>query len=76
MADGTNASPKAHAGTAHPVIASRLLEDMGALTLLIDSTPASMFLSDEAWTTLQRHLESLEKLAVEAESLRPNLTDL
>ena len=76
MVDGTNGTPEPHAGIAHPVIASRLLEDMGALTLLVDQTPASMFLADEAWTVLQRHLESLEKLAVEAEGLRPNLTDL
>lgn len=76
MADGNNGTPEQHAGTAHPTVADRLLEDMDALTNLADQTPASMFVGDKAWAVLQRHLESLEKLAVEVEGLRPNLTEL
>lgn len=76
VSDHHTATPEPHAGTAHPVIASRLLEAMASLTNLVDYAPAEVFVTDEGWLILQRHMESVEKLAAEAEGLRPRVTGL
>jgi hypothetical protein len=59
---------------AHPTIAKRIVEEMSTFANLIDAADAATFATDEAWTALQRLLESLEAAAREAQPLRPTIT--
>lgn len=73
MPKGTTSTTEAHAGIAHPTVRTRLLEELGSMTNLLDQTPADLFAEDDAWLLLQRHAESIETLMRHAELHRPSL---
>lgn len=71
MADDRTATPEAHAGTAHPAVMSRLLEDMDAMANNAAQAAAASFAVEPAWGTLCRLRDELRVLADEAELHRP-----